>query len=45
MPRSDGRAAADLRPISFQRGFTRNAAGSVDLGTPRTLWIGLRFGE
>lgn len=24
--------------------ITRNAAGSMDLGTPRTLWIGLRFG-
>jgi iron complex outermembrane receptor protein len=24
--------------------ITRNAAGSVDMGTPRTLWIGLRFG-
>jgi outer membrane receptor protein involved in Fe transport len=22
---------------------TRNAAGSIDLGTPRTLWIGLKF--
>lgn len=22
---------------------TRNQAGSIDLGTPRTLWIGLRF--
>ena len=22
---------------------TRNVAGSMDLGTPRTLWIGLRF--
>ena len=22
---------------------TRNAAGSIDLGTPRTLWIGLRI--
>ncbi len=22
---------------------TRNAAGSIDLGTPRTLWIGFRF--
>ncbi len=22
---------------------TRNAGGSIDLGTPRTLWIGLRF--
>ncbi|HSI16237.1 MAG TPA: TonB-dependent receptor [Sphingomonas sp.] len=24
--------------------ITRNAGGSIDLGTPRTLWIGLRFG-
>ncbi|MDB5675915.1 MAG: TonB-dependent receptor [Sphingomonas bacterium] len=24
--------------------ITRNAAGSMDMGTPRTLWIGLRFG-
>jgi iron complex outermembrane receptor protein len=24
--------------------ITRNVAGSIDLGTPRTLWIGLRFG-
>ncbi|KEQ54569.1 TonB-dependent receptor plug domain-containing protein [Sphingobium chlorophenolicum] len=23
--------------------ITRNAGGSIDLGTPRTLWIGLRF--
>jgi iron complex outermembrane receptor protein len=23
---------------------TRNQAGSIDLGTPRTLWIGARFG-
>jgi len=23
---------------------TRNSGGSVDLGTPRTLWIGVRFG-
>ena len=22
---------------------TRNAGGSIDLGTPRTLWIGMRF--
>ena len=22
---------------------TRNAGGSIDLGTPRTLWIGLSF--
>ncbi len=25
--------------------ITRNAAGSIDLGTPRTLWIGVRFGK
>jgi iron complex outermembrane receptor protein len=24
--------------------ITRNQAGSMDLGTPRTLWIGVRFG-
>jgi outer membrane receptor protein involved in Fe transport len=24
---------------------TRNAGGSIDLGTPRTLWIGVRFGQ
>lgn len=24
--------------------ITRNQAGSIDLGTPRTVWIGLRFG-
>ena len=22
---------------------TRNAGGSMDLGTPRTLWIGISF--
>jgi iron complex outermembrane receptor protein len=22
---------------------TRNSGGSIDLGTPRTLWIGFRF--
>jgi ribonuclease PH len=39
MPRSDGRAAADLRPITFQRGFTRNAPGSVlaSFGNTRVL--------
>ena len=26
------------------RVVTRNQAGSIDLGTPRTLWIGFRFG-
>ncbi|MBI5362325.1 MAG: ribonuclease PH [Planctomycetes bacterium] len=29
MPRPDGRSNGDLRPISFQRAFTRNAPGSV----------------
>src|SRR6187455_1217436 len=29
MPRPDGRNAADLRPITFQRGFTNRAPGSV----------------
>lgn len=24
--------------------YTRNQAGSIDLGTPRTLWIGVRIG-
>lgn len=24
---------------------TRNAGGSIDLGTPRTFWIGVRFGQ
>jgi len=24
---------------------TRNAGGSIDLGTPRTLWIGISFGR
>jgi iron complex outermembrane receptor protein len=25
--------------------ITRNAGGSMDLGTPRTLWIGVKFGS
>jgi len=29
MPRTDGRAAGDLRPVTFQRRFTRHAPGSV----------------
>ena len=29
MTRSDGRAAAEMRELSFQRGFTKNAPGSV----------------
>jgi ribonuclease PH len=39
MPRPDGRSPADLRPISFQRNFTRNAPGSVlaSFGNTRVL--------
>jgi len=39
MPRPDGRAAADLRPITFQRNFTRHAPGSVlaSFGNTRVL--------
>ena len=29
MQRNDGRSPGELRPISFQRGFTNNAQGSV----------------
>jgi outer membrane receptor protein involved in Fe transport len=29
--------------IFDKRVITRNAGGSIDLGTPRTLWIGIRF--
>ncbi len=38
-PRPDGRAPADLRPISFQRGFTSRAPGSVlaSFGNTRVL--------
>jgi len=39
MTRSDGRAPQDLRPISFQRGFTSRAPGSVlaSFGNTRVL--------
>ena len=39
MPRPDGREPGDLRPISFQRGFTSRAPGSVlaTLGNTRVL--------
>ena len=39
MTRKDGRAAADMRTISFERGFTKNAAGSVlaSFGETRVL--------
>ncbi len=29
MSRNDGRSASDLRPVTFERGFARNSAGSV----------------
>lgn len=39
MPRLDGRNPGDLRPISFQRGFTNRAPGSVlaSFGNTRVL--------
>ena len=39
MPRPDGRTPGDLRPISFQRGFTNRAPGSVlaSFGNTRVL--------
>ena len=39
MPRPDGRAADELRPISFQRDFTEMADGSVlvTFGSTRVL--------
>lgn len=36
MKRSDGRGPLDLRPVRFQRGFTRSAPGSVVLEMGRT---------
>ncbi|MGD9810662.1 MAG: TonB-dependent receptor [Sphingobium sp.] len=30
--------------LTDSRVLTRNAGGSIDLGTPRTLWIGFEFG-
>src|SRR4051812_15443495 len=35
--RHDGRQPADLRPITLQRGYTRNAAGSVLIQSGRTV--------
>jgi ribonuclease PH len=39
MTRKDGRAPNDMRPISFERGFTKNAPGSVlaSFGDTRVL--------
>lgn len=31
--------------VTDTRIVTRNQAGSIDLGAPRTLWIGLKFGR
>ena len=36
MPRPDGRAADELRPITFERDFTEMAAGSVLVTFGRT---------
>ncbi len=36
MPRPDGRAAAELRPIAFERDYTEMAAGSVLVSFGRT---------
>ena len=30
--------------LSDERIVTRNAGGAIDLGTPRTIWAGLRYG-
>ncbi|MCH8967112.1 MAG: ribonuclease PH [Planctomycetes bacterium] len=37
MARSDGRRAADLRPVEFIRGYTNNAPGSVLIRTGHTI--------
>lgn len=37
MARSDGRRAADLRPVEFIRGYTNNAPGSVLIRTGHTV--------
>ena len=39
MPRTDGRNPGDTRPITFQRGFTSRAPGSVlaSFGQTRVL--------
>lgn len=43
MTRTDGRAAGDLRPVSFQRRFTKHAPGSVlaSFGDTRVLCTAL----
>jgi outer membrane receptor protein involved in Fe transport len=30
--------------LADERAITRNQAGSIDLGAPRTLWLGVRYG-
>ncbi|MBK5264658.1 MAG: TonB-dependent receptor [Alphaproteobacteria bacterium] len=37
------RLVARAENIFDEKVVTRNAAGSIDLGTPRTLWIGIRL--
>ena len=41
-----GRLSLVLRGenLTGERVVTRNADGTIDLGTPRTLWGGLRYG-
>ena len=36
MPRPDGRSPDQLRPLAFERGYTRNAPGSVRVTSGRT---------
>jgi hypothetical protein len=37
-------AVARVENMLNEEIVTRNQAGSVDLGTPQTLWLGLRYG-
>ena len=30
--------------LGNERVVTRNSGGTIDLGTPRTLWVGFRIG-
>ncbi len=37
-------AVARVENLLDEAVITRNQAGSIDLGTPQTLWVGLRYG-
>ena len=39
------RLVARAENLGDARALTRNAGGSIDLGTPRTLWLGVRIGH